>query len=748
MKTFLAPIILAATLLTSPAQTNPPSAPVPSTEAEKEVQEFLNQGNDAVAPAQQTPPATTAPQTRPLPGLPGQRPQTTPPTFPTPGRVRTPGQPAPATGGNTAIPSALPGVSAAPGSGGDSELIATDLLRLGEGATLDNLLDIYSMLVGRVILKPAALPAPAEISLNITDVELTKKEAIQALDTYLALNGISTVPMGEKFLLVVANAEAQRQGGEFSSLISNELPEAAQFTSHIVQLKHVKPTEILDVLTVFTKSPESLVAIDSSQTLVIRDYAVNVKRMLELIEKIDVAVPVEYKTELIPIKYALAADIAQVLGGLTTGGSVTTVGASSQQGFQRAGNQSSGFSGQSGFGGQQNYNRNSSSRGSYNTFSTMQARTPTPVGATAANRSAFQNRLNQLVSSVGGGAGAANGEVQVLGETKIIADERTNSLLVFANVQDMETIKDIISRMDVVLAQVLIEAILMEVNIGDRQNISVSAASKNQSGDNKFGSLMNNGLGFANFAGATNVSDFGNAAPTGFSWFGEFGNNFAVAINAAAQDNKIKVLSRPSVQTSHAVPASLFVGETRPYVTGTYNGGFNSGVSSQYQQTQIGLSLSVLPLINPEGLVVMDIQQQVQQVGGNVTIDGNDVPITQDQSASAKVAVRDRDTIILGGFIRNSLEKSENGVPFLKDIPLLGNLFKSQNKNNSRRELVILIRPTVLPTPEDAAGLVDKRRDTTPVLKEAEVDFETEQERLLKEANENIMKKRLGVDED
>ena len=106
------------------------------------------------------------------------------------------------------------------------------------------------------------------------------------------------------------------------------------------------------------------------------------------------------------------------------------------------------------------------------------------------------------------------------------------------------------------------------------------------------------------------------------------------------------------------------------------------------------------------------------------------------------------DTIILGGFIRNSLDKNESGVPFLKDIPLLGNLFKSKNKDNSRRELVILIKPTVLPTPEDAASLVDKRKDTTPNLKEAEVDFEIEEQRLLKEANESIMKKRLGVDED
>jgi general secretion pathway protein D len=370
------------------------------------------------------------------------------------------------------------------------------------------------------------------------------------------------------------------------------------------------------------------------------------------------------------------------------------------------------------------------------------------VGASAAGRSNFQNRLNQLVGSVAGGGGGA-GQVQILGETKIIADERTNSLLIFANREDMKTIKEIVKKMDVVLAQVLIESIILDVSLGDGQTLSVSSARRDQNGDDRFASLMNNGLGFLNFAGNTNISSIGNNAPGGLTWFGQFGDDFAVAINALAQDNRVRVLSRPSVQTSHAVSASLFVGETRPYITGSYFDSFGgtSNSRSQYQQLQIGLQLSILPLINPEGLVVMDIQQSIQQVAGSVTIDGNDVPITQDQNAAAKVAVKDKDTIILGGFIQNTVSKNESGVPYLKDIPLLGNLFRSKNRNDTRRELVVLIRPTVLPTPDDAAQLVQKRKDVTPNAKEAAVDFEIEEQKQLDRANEAIMRKRLGVPE-
>src|SRR5690606_36355392 len=100
----------------------------------------------------------------------------------------------------------------------------------------------------------------------------------------------------------------------------------------------------------------------------------------------------------------------------------------------------------------------------------------------------------------------------------------------------------------------------------------------------------------------------------------------------------------------------------RPYITGSYFDSFGGTGSSrsQYQQLQIGLQLQVLPLINPEGLVVMEIQQSVQQVAGSVTIDGNDVPVTQDQNASAYVAVKDQDTIILGGFIQNTMSRNSS----------------------------------------------------------------------------------------
>jgi general secretion pathway protein D len=127
-----------------------------------------------------------------------------------------------------------------------------------------------------------------------------------------------------------------------------------------------------------------------------------------------------------------------------------------------------------------------------------------------------------------------------------------------------------------------------------------------------------------------------------------------------------------------------------------------------------------LPIINQEGLVVMDIAQDISQVGGTVKVDNNDVPITINRTANAYVAVHDRDTIILGGFISTTKNKSTGGVPYLKDIPGLGMLFRSTSDSLTRVELMVLIRPTVLPTPEAAALEAASQRDRSPEIKRAE----------------------------
>jgi len=280
----------------------------------------------------------------------------------------------------------------------------------------------------------------------------------------------------------------------------------------------------------------------------------------------------------------------------------------------------------------------------------------------------------------------------------------------------------------------------MEINLTGTQTTGVSYLAQRQGGSTFTGAggLNNLSSSASSFltgssSNSTSSSTIGSSTlanlPGGFSYFSKFGNDLNVVMEAVAGDSRVNVLSRPRIQTSHAVPADLFIGNTVPYVTGTYNYGYGSGPSSQYTQLEVGIHLQVLPLINPDGLVVMDIQADVEQLGPDVQISGvGGVPTTTKRQAGAKVAVRDGETIILGGFISDSRTKSDSGVPGLKSIPWLGGLFRSSSVENLRTELIMLMRPTVLPTPEKAAIVATEERSKLSGVKQAELEIRHEEE--------------------
>jgi general secretion pathway protein D len=675
---------------------------------------------------------------------------------PAPGQRNVAGATAPPGGGAATAP-ALAGGAATTGATNrtrDDEVFPAGLIKFQE-ADLGQVLEIYQELTGRTVLKPSSLPA-SKITIR-TQTELTRAEAVQALDSILSMNGITMTPQGTKFVKAVAAAEAGQTGSQFNDLPAELLPESGTYVTHVVQLTNASPNDILPVLQPFAKAPNSILTIPSTGMLVLRDYAENVKRMLEMVAKIDVVPQQEFESVVIPIKYALAGDIAQVLGSLTAGGgSTTTVGGGRANtglsgmggGFGGSGvggmGGLGGLGGTTGYPGQPGYNPNQRTglQGGLG-----------GVGGTGGvgGRGSFQNRLQQIVNRAATGGGQGGGDIYVLGSTKIIADERINALLVFASKSDLITISNIIDKLDVVLAQVLIEAIVMEVSLGDTLDYGFSYI---QTKPTTAGDILLGGVGAVNNVPILRLNDFtdigsgsssgtngaGGNLPAGFSYAARFMGFDAVA-RAFAGDSRVKILQKPRIQTSHAVEANLFVGQTRPYPTGTSYGGY-AGSFSTIQQLQIGVTLSVLPLINAEGLVVMDIRQKIQDVGEEVAIANvGNVPSTIDREANAKVAVRDGETVMVGGMISSSKSDAKSGVPILKDIPILGALFRTTRNLDTRRELVILIRPTVLQTPEAAAAFAKDQRSALPATSAAADEFEESERKLQEEEKARVEKK-------
>jgi len=609
------------------------------------------------------------------------------------------------------------------------------------GADLNQVLEIYSLMVKRTLLRPATLPTPTIILK--TQGQLTMREGVQALEAVLALNGITMVNVGEKFVKVVAEAQSGSAAAPFGTNSAAQLPEMGQYVTHVVQVKYVKPSDLVAPLTPFIKIPNAILPLDTSQILVLRDYAENVKRMLEMVAKIDVVVPSEFVQEVIAIKYAKASDIAGALNSLSSGGGGGTGASIGGGGTTGSRGRTSGMTragGTSGVGGAGGY------PGGTTPGSTPfgQSGQPGQSGTPGAAGSSFTQRLQNIINRAGS---SASGDIQVIGQTKIISDERTNSLLIFASKEDMKTIKDIISKLDIVLAQVLIESAIIDVTLTSSRDLGFSYLQHPQNVGQwtGVGALNNNtfqqpGNYLLNANGVTNA---GGAIPGGFTYLMSFGQDLDVAVKAAAEDSRARILQRPRIQTSHNEPASLFVGESRPYPTSSYYGGGAYGGYSSIQQLQIGVSLDVTPLINPDGLVVLDIHQKIDAFEGNVTIENvGDVPITSSKEAQAKVSVRDHDTIILGGLIETDKNANHSGVPFLMDIPMLGYLFRSSHKDETRHELIVLIRPTVLPTPEIAALTATAEKNKMPAVKTTEKEIRAEEAERLRQANHADQKDR------
>lgn len=586
---------------------------------------------------------------------------------------------------------------------------------------LEQALTVYSELVNRTLLRPATLPAQ-QITLT-TRTPLTKREAVQALDSVFGMNGIAMINVGDKFVKAVPQAQAVQEAPPADTRTAEQLPEFGPILTHIVQLKYAKPEEVIPALTPFAKM-NNVLPVPSTGIIVIRDYTENVKRMLEMIERIDIIVPGEFISEVIPIKYAKASEIADALNSLSGGGGgSTSIGRSAGGGARSSVGNTMGTTrgGIGGMGGNYTPGQTMNQPGTFGSGST--------AGGAAAG-SSFTDRLRSIVQRA-----ATSGDLEILGKTKMIADERSNSLLIFATRQDMEMIKVVVSKLDVVLSQVLIETVIMDVNLNDTLNYGVSAGQppkQNRTGG--IGGAYNNSGGLGNltdfFAGGLTNGNFPESS--GLTYFGKYKGDLNVVLTAAASDSRVNVIQKPRILTSHATPGAIFVGSTVPYVTSTYYGGGYSGPSSSYQQLQVGIGLTVTPYINPEGLVVMQIDETIDEVSGSIEITGvGAVPTTTSRKLSAEVAVNDGDTIILGGFIRNSSSKSDSGVPLLKDIPLLGALFSSRANTKARTELLVLMRPTVLKTPEIAAMASQEEKSRMPGVSAADAEVEEQEKALL-----------------
>lgn len=300
-------------------------------------------------------------------------------------------------------------------------------------------------------------------------------------------------------------------------------------------------------------------------------------------------------------------------------------------------------------------------------------------------------------ANAGGAGKSKSGASFSMGDdVRVVSDPYNNSLLVYATPYEYQKIEKILTKLDVVVTQVLIEASIVEVTLIDGLEYGLEWAFKNNLGGG------DTGKGLLDLGG-------GLGPKAGFSYtITNSSGDVTAALNALAEKSLINVISTPSILVLDNHTASIHVGDQQPIQSSsTVTNGGNVQNSITYKDT--GVKLDVTPSVNDGGLVTLDVTQSVTDVGPV------DAATRQrsflNRNVSSRVAIRDGESVVMGGLIRDNDTEGKSGIPLLMDIPVVGSLFSTTTKASTRTELLIFITPRVMESQQDLRELNQEMRD-------------------------------------
>ena len=326
-----------------------------------------------------------------------------------------------------------------------------------------------------------------------------------------------------------------------------------------------------------------------------------------------------------------------------------------------------------------------------------------------------------------------------VGNSKLIADQRANSIIVLGNREVVVKVEKILDQMDVQAPQVALSTVIGQLTLGHNEEFGVDWFAKYHNrflGTNRNNNIFNSGnpnhdpgiplpSGSAaptNILDPSNLINFSNIIQNvgaGTNIYVAAGNAFAAIVHLLEATNRFKVLSRPTVFTSNNKKAIIASGQEVPVPTSTLTNATSTlnvgSIQSSIEYKKVVLQLEVVPLINSEKEVSLDILQKIDSLvpNGNVLISGNSVPTIDTKYIRTNVSAKNGSTIILGGLIQEQKQKQTEGFPYLSRIPLIGAAFRSTSSGKQRQELVILMCPQVTLTKLDQYRLRQRWENTT-----------------------------------
>ena len=326
-----------------------------------------------------------------------------------------------------------------------------------------------------------------------------------------------------------------------------------------------------------------------------------------------------------------------------------------------------------------------------------------------------------------------------VGNSKLIADQRSNSIIVLGNREVVVKVEKILDEMDVKAPQVALSTVIGELTLSNNEEFGVDYFAKYQ---NKLVGISRNTnvpipvpsvapaaspistvspiTGIVDPANLINFSQIIQNVATGTNVYVAAGNYLAAIVHLLEQTGRFKVISRPMVFTSNNKKAIIASGTEIPVPVSSLTNVVNTttvtgtaAVASNIEFKKVALQLEVVPLINSEKEVSLDILQKLDSLAGSTIVNGNSIPNIATRYIRTNVAAANGSTIVLGGLITDSKDKNTTGIPYLSRIPVLGALFRSTTNSHNRTELIILMCPRVTLTKLDLYRLRQKWEDNT-----------------------------------
>ena len=548
----------------------------------------------------------------------------------------------------------------------------------------------------------------------VSSKPVSKAELYDLFLSILDVHGYTAVRSGG-VVRVIPNKNARSAPVDVisgTSIINDE------YVTQVIRLKNVSAAKLIPVLRPLVPQQAHMAAYAPSNAIIISDIRANINRISEIIDRMDESAVKE--TEIIQLRYGVATDVVEMLKALEK--SRTGEGADANDEATLVADKRT------------NSVIVTADEVSIERVNGLIDYLDIPLEQSGnvrvryleyADATEVAEVLTRVMQNLARLDDESRGQSRSANAAKatIESDASTNSLIMTADTDEMAALESVISRLDIRRAQVLVEAIIVEMEIVEGRELGLQWLFANDSG--VYGSSIstssaqqarNAGIAQALLPQDSTSTDIGVRDLAGalaqvpgstFGWgVVDEGLTMTTILNALQSQGNANILSTPSVIALDNEEAFITVGQQVPFVTGSYtNTGSSNGVANPFQTIQrenVGVTLQVTPQINEGDSVVMDIVQEVSSISQQV-LSASDV-ITNERKIETKVMAQDGDIVVLGGLVKDDIQDSRQGVPVLSGIPIIGRLFRNDVVSVTKSNLLVFIRSTIIRDDEDLRG--------------------------------------------